>query len=115
MAPHPLGTKTVAGGEKSRERIASEFRQGKFQVLLASEVAGEGLDFEHCHVIINYDLPWNPMRVEQRIGRCDRLGQASNKVYIGNLASVTVRSNKEFCHASLRDCKSLSALWANWK
>ena len=75
-------------GEKSRERIASEFRQGKFQILLASEVAGEGLNFEHCNVVINYDLPWNPMRVEQRIGRCDRIGQASDKVYIGSLASV---------------------------
>ena len=39
-------------------------------------------------LVINYDLPWNPMRVEQRIGRCDRLGQASEKVYIGSLASV---------------------------
>ena len=75
-------------GEKSRERIAAEFRQGRFQILLASEVAGEGLDFEHCHVVINYDLPWNPMRVEQRIGRCDRIGQASEKVYIGSLASI---------------------------
>lgn len=75
-------------GEKSRDRIASEFRQGKFQILLASEVAGEGLDFEHCKVVINYDLPWNPMRVEQRIGRCDRIGQASDKVYVGSLASV---------------------------
>ena len=75
-------------GEKSRERIAAEFRRGDFQILLASEVAGEGLDFEHCHVVINYDLPWNPMRVEQRIGRCDRLGQASDKIFVGNLASV---------------------------
>ena len=75
-------------GEKSRERIGTEFRQGRFQILLASEVAGEGLDFEHCHVVINYDLPWNPMRVEQRIGRCDRLGQRSEKVYVGNLASI---------------------------
>lgn len=75
-------------GEKSRERIAAEFRRGDFQLLLASEVAGEGLDFEHCHVVINYDLPWNPMRVEQRIGRCDRLGQTSDKIFVGNLASV---------------------------
>ena len=74
-------------GEKSRERIATEFRRGAFQILLASEVAGEGLDFEHCCVVINYDLPWNPMRVEQRIGRCDRLGQASDKVHIRSLAS----------------------------
>lgn len=84
--PTPLRDEDCREGEKSRERIASEFRQGRFRILLASEVASEGLDFEHCHVVINYDLPWNPMRVEQRIGRCDRLGQASDKVYVGSLA-----------------------------
>ena len=86
--PTPARNEDCRQGEKSRDQIATEFRQGKFKVILASEVAGEGLDFEHCHVVINYDLPWNPMRVEQRIGRCDRFGQASDKVYIGNLASV---------------------------
>ena len=86
--PTPLRDEDCHQGEKSRERIAQEFRKGEFQILLASEVAGEGLDFEHCHVIINYDLPWNPMRVEQRIGRCDRIGQLSDKVHIGNLASI---------------------------
>ena len=86
--PTPARDEDCRRGEKSRERIASEFRKGRFQILLASEVAGEGLDFEHCHVVINYDLPWNPMRVEQRIGRCDRLGQMSDKVFVGNLASV---------------------------
>ena len=85
--PTPARDKDCRPGEKSRERIAAEFRRGEFQILLASEVAGEGLDFEHCHIVVNYDLPWNPMRVEQRIGRCDRIGQASDKVYIGNLAS----------------------------
>ena len=86
--PTPARDEDCRRGQKSRERIAAEFRQGRFQILLASEVAGEGLDFEHCHVVINYDLPWNPMRVEQRIGRCDRLGQTSDKVYVGNLASI---------------------------
>ena len=86
--PTPARDEDCHQGEKSRERIAAEFRKGKFQILLASEVAGEGLDFEHCHVVINYDLPWNPMRVEQRIGRCDRIGQLSDKVHIGNLAST---------------------------
>ena len=85
--PTPVRDEDCRRSEKSRERIAAEFRQGKFQILLASEVAGEGLDFEHCHVLVNYDLPWNPMRVEQRIGRCDRIGQRSDKVYIGSLAS----------------------------
>ena len=85
--PTPARDEDCRGGEKSREKIAAEFRQGKFQILLASEVAGEGLDFEHCHVLINYDLPWNPMRVEQRIGRCDRIGQKSDKVHVRSLAS----------------------------
>ena len=62
--PTPARDEDCRRGEKSRERIAAEFRRGEFQILLASEVAGEGLDFEHCHVVINYDLPWNPMRVE---------------------------------------------------
>lgn len=86
--PTPARDTDCRRGEKSRERIAKEFRAGEFQILLASEVAGEGLDFEHCSFVINYDLPWNPMRVEQRIGRCDRIGQQSEKVYVGNLASV---------------------------
>lgn len=85
--PTPARDEDCRRGQKSRERIAAEFRRGEFQILLASEVAGEGLDFEHCCVVVNYDLPWNPMRVEQRIGRCDRLGQASKKVHICSLAS----------------------------
>ena len=86
--PTPARDEDCHRDEKSRERIAAEFRVGNFQLLLASEVAGEGLDFEHCHVLINYDLPWNPMRIEQRIGRCDRLGQRSDKVHVGSLASI---------------------------
>ena len=54
--------------------IFDAFKKGKFDILLSSEVGGEGLDFQFCRVIINYDLPYNPMRVEQRIGRIDRFG-----------------------------------------
>lgn len=54
-------------------------------VLLSSEVGCEGLDFQFCDALVNYDLPWNPMRVEQRIGRIDRFGQKSEKVVIYNL------------------------------
>ena len=53
-------------------------------VLLSSEVGCEGLDFQFCDLLINYDLPWNPMRVEQRIGRIDRYGQKSESVAIVN-------------------------------
>ncbi len=52
------------------------------RVLLSSEVGSEGLDFQFCHVVVNWDLPWNPMVVEQRIGRLDRLGQRAEKILI---------------------------------
>lgn len=54
-------------------------------ILLSSEVGCEGLDYQFCDCIVNYDLPWNPMRIEQRIGRIDRYGQKSEKVLIYNL------------------------------
>jgi superfamily II DNA or RNA helicase len=67
-----------------RERIMRRFRAGDIDLLLLSEVGSEGLDFEFCSVVVNYDLPWNPMRVEQRIGRIDRFGQRSEKIFILN-------------------------------
>ncbi|SKA70069.1 SNF2-related protein [Desulfobaculum bizertense] len=54
------------------------------RILLASEVGSEGIDLQFCHVIVNYDLPWNPMRVEQRIGRIDRVGQKARRLLIIN-------------------------------
>jgi len=55
------------------------------EILLSSIVGGEGLDFQFCNTIFNYDLPWNPMEMEQRIGRIDRIGQKAKKIYIHNL------------------------------
>jgi len=54
-------------------------------ILLFSEIGCEGLDYQFCDCMVNYDLPWNPMRVEQRIGRIDRNGQKSESVLIYNL------------------------------
>ena len=56
-------------------------------VLLSSEVGCEGLDFQFCDLLVNYDLPWNPMRIEQRIGRIDRYGQRSETVAIVNFVT----------------------------
>lgn len=55
------------------------------QVLIATEAGGEGINLQFCHHVINYDLPWNPMKLEQRIGRVHRLGQ-EHDVHIYNLA-----------------------------
>ncbi|WP_017326419.1 SNF2-related protein [Synechococcus sp. PCC 7336] len=57
-------------------------------VLLSSEVGSEGIDLQHCRFLVNYDLPWNPMRVEQRIGRLDRLGQKADRISIINFSLV---------------------------
>ena len=74
------------GGQRPKDDIIREFRSPNGpRALLSSEVGGEGVDLQFSWVVINYDLPWNPMRVEQRIGRVDRLGQESAKVLIWNL------------------------------
>ncbi len=57
-----------------RKRALSNFKND-VQILIATDAAGESLNMQFCHVIINYDLPWNPMMIEQRIGRVDRIGQ----------------------------------------
>lgn len=57
-------------------------------ILLFTEVGSEGLDYQVCNTMINYDLPWNPMRIEQRIGRIDRRGQKSDVVNIYNLITT---------------------------
>lgn len=82
----------VHGGTPDEERMALRGRFEKprgeadsLDVLLFSEIGCEGLDYQFCDCIVNYDLPWNPMRVEQRIGRIDRKGQKSESVVIFNM------------------------------
>ena len=82
----------VHGGTQDEERVEMRrlFEKPRedsdaLDVLLFSEIGCEGLDYQFCDCIVNYDLPWNPMRVEQRIGRIDRNGQKSESVAIVNL------------------------------
>ena len=69
----------------SREDAKRRFREAQADVLLCTDAAAEGLNFQFCGALVNYDMPWNPMRVEQRIGRIDRLGQQHTRVRIVNL------------------------------
>lgn len=82
----------VHGGvpDDERRELRARFAKHKdepdaLDVLLSSEVGTEGLDYQFCDALVNYDLPWNPMRIEQRIGRIDRRGQQSETVAIKNL------------------------------
>lgn len=72
--------------DERRHRIERFEHEPALTVLLSTEVGGEGLDFQFCGIIVNYDLPWNPMVVEQRIGRIDRHGQKRDKIFIYNLS-----------------------------
>ena len=69
----------------SRDDAKRRFRDGEAHVLLCTDAAAEGLNFQFCGALVNYDMPWNPMRVEQRIGRIDRLGQRHGIIRIINL------------------------------
>ena len=82
----------IHGGTPDEERVELRRRfeaplqeSDTIDVLLFSEIGCEGLDYQFCDCIVNYDLPWNPMRVEQRIGRIDRVGQKSETVAIANM------------------------------
>jgi SNF2 family DNA or RNA helicase len=71
---------TLNGSMDMEERGAAQdaFRKSH-RVLVSTDAGGEGLNLQFAHVIINYDIPWNPMRLEQRIGRVDRIGQPKNR------------------------------------
>ncbi|MBY8991354.1 MAG: DEAD/DEAH box helicase family protein [Candidatus Lokiarchaeota archaeon] len=78
---------TFFGGldKQQKDEAIERFRNQKgFAILLSTEIGGEGRNFQFCRTIINYDLPWNPMKLEQRIGRVDRIGQESREIFIYN-------------------------------
>ncbi len=92
----PMGCYSGRGGERrdssgkwvicSKDRIKQDLRTGSVKLLICTDAAGEGLNLQTCGVLVNYDLPWNPMKVEQRIGRIDRIGQRYPRVLVINLA-----------------------------
>ncbi len=69
----------------TRDDAKRRFREGQADVLVCTDAAAEGLNFQFCGAMVNADMPWNPMRVEQRIGRIDRLGQQNAIIRIVNL------------------------------
>ncbi len=74
----------------SRLGVEQQFRDGAIQVLVATEAAGEGINLQCCHVLFNYDIPWNPNRLEQRMGRIHRYGQLHDCLIFNFVATNTV-------------------------
>ena len=74
----------------SRVHAEQQFRDGEVQVLVATEAAGEGINLQCCHILFNYDIPWNPNRLEQRMGRIHRYGQRSDCLIFNFVAANTI-------------------------
>ena len=108
-----INSLVISGKIKNKDEILEKFERDDTQkVLLASEVGSEGVDLQFCRLLINYDLPWNPMRVEQRIGRLDRIGQKHPKILIWNMFHDTTIDKRiydklytkfDICTSSLGD------------
>ncbi|QQE72923.1 DEAD/DEAH box helicase [Brevibacillus composti] len=85
---HGITSVPFRGGfKRSKKDWMTDLFQNRAQVLIATEAGGEGINLQFCNRVINYDMPWNPMRVEQRIGRVHRLGQQRD-VHIYNLSTI---------------------------
>lgn len=69
----------------NREEVRERFLRGEFDVLVCTDAAAEGLNLQSADLLVNFDLGWNPMKVEQRIGRIDRIGQKHADIYVLNL------------------------------
>ena len=74
----------------SRLFVEQQFRNGEIQALVATEAAGEGINLQCCHILFNYDIPWNPNRLEQRMGRIHRYGQANDCLIFNFVAANTI-------------------------
>ncbi|WP_338451653.1 SNF2-related protein [Niallia oryzisoli] len=83
LKQHGITSVPFRGGfKRGKKDWMRELFKNNAQVLIATEAGGEGINLQFCHHIINFDLPWNPMRLEQRIGRIHRLGQEKDvKIY----------------------------------
>ena len=74
----------------TRLYVEQQFRDGDIQILVATEAAGEGINLQCCHVLFNYDIPWNPNRLEQRMGRIHRYGQRFDCLIFNFVAANTI-------------------------
>jgi len=79
-----------------RQALVDAFKSEQYQIMIATEAAAEGINLQFCSMIVNYDLPWNPQRVEQRIGRCHRYGQEFDVVVVNFLNASNAVETRVF-------------------
>lgn len=79
-----------------RNALVDAFKSDDYQIMIATEAAAEGINLQFCSMVVNYDLPWNPQRIEQRIGRCHRYGQQYDVVVVNFLNSDNEVENRVY-------------------
>src|SRR4029077_3046474 len=86
------GGMQIGSREQPGTRIFAEqqFKEGGIQILVATEAAGEGINLQFCHILVNYDIPWNPNRLEQRMGRIHRYGQLHDCLIFNFVTTNTI-------------------------
>lgn len=96
LAKH-AGTDRVSGSPSAdmRAALVDHFRDGA-SILIATEAAAEGINLQFCNLVVNYDLPWNPQRIEQRIGRCHRYGQKFDVVVVNFLNKTNAADQRVY-------------------
>ena len=95
---NPEAVVTIHGSMRWEERrkVQEEFKQNsEVQILVATDAAGEGINLQQAHLMVNYDLPWNPNRIEQRFGRIHRIGQ-TEVCHLWNLVAAKTREGEVF-------------------
>ncbi|CAN5129662.1 SNF2-related protein [soil metagenome] len=91
------GTDRVSGSPTADMRAAIvDFFRDEASIMIATEAAAEGINLQFCSLIVNYDLPWNPQRIEQRIGRCHRYGQKFDVVVVNFLNKKNAADQRVF-------------------
>jgi ERCC4-related helicase len=90
------GKQTQSKSVDIRNALVDAFKRDDYQIMIATEAAAEGINLQFCSMVVNYDLPWNPQRIEQRIGRCHRYGQLHDVVVVNFLNSENEVENRVY-------------------
>ncbi len=91
------GTDRISGSRTADQRAAIvDYFRNEAEIMIATEAAAEGINLQFCSLVVNYDLPWNPQRIEQRIGRCHRYGQQHDVVVVNFLNKHNAADQRVF-------------------
>ena len=91
------GTNRISGNrEIDRKQAIVDYFNTDAEILIATEAGAEGINLQFCSLVVNFDMPWNPQRIEQRIGRCHRYGQKHDVVVVNFVNQNNIADNRVY-------------------